>query len=295
MNEPQIFYVYALFDANGIPRYIGKGKGSRWFNHQRWIERRNQVKRAFIKRTLGKLGDIPKVKVRQNISEAEAFETEIALIKAIGRQDKGLGPLTNMSDGGTGGYCGNPLSRKVRTWTPEQRKHFGEKIKSWWASASSQEKELQRSVALKMHNHPNYGLKRRMAIVIGKQKRSPEQRAMTAAKLLVAFPPEKRSEAAKRFHSSQTQEERNRRVIGSLTQDQRRERSIKSNKSQTTEQRSARNRLAAANFSPEAKIRRKERARLLGMSRWITNGQDTMRISEIEAIPVGWRYGRTRV
>ena len=48
------------------------------------------------------LDEIPKLRVRENLTEDEAFETEIALILAIGRADRGSGPLTNMTDGGEG-------------------------------------------------------------------------------------------------------------------------------------------------------------------------------------------------
>ena len=47
-------------------------------------------------------GSLPKVKVRERLTETEAFETEIALIKAIGRADLGQGPLVNLTDGGEG-------------------------------------------------------------------------------------------------------------------------------------------------------------------------------------------------
>lgn len=72
------FYVYVFFDESGTPIYVGKGTGKR--------DRRYHPG--------------PKVRVREGITENEAFETERALIRAIGRKPNG--PLLNLSDGGEG-------------------------------------------------------------------------------------------------------------------------------------------------------------------------------------------------
>ena len=102
-DAPQIFYVYVLFDHIGIPRYVGKGKGDRIDHHEKLKGKHNRMKRAFIRRTLAMIGEVPKIKVRENLTERDAFDTEIALIAAIGRKDLKTGPLTNMSDGGSVG------------------------------------------------------------------------------------------------------------------------------------------------------------------------------------------------
>ena len=56
---------------------------------------------------------MPKVKIRQNLTEPEAFEIERAFIKAIGRGKNG--PLVNMTDGGEGFTGGRhtPKSKEV--------------------------------------------------------------------------------------------------------------------------------------------------------------------------------------
>ena len=95
------FYVYVLFDHFGIPRYIGKGRGDRWHHHE-VRKSKNYPKNAFIRETMRTLGEIPKIKLREHITEREAFETEIALISAIGRLNIRTGPLTNLTDGGEG-------------------------------------------------------------------------------------------------------------------------------------------------------------------------------------------------
>jgi hypothetical protein len=63
---------------------------------------RNRPRNKFIADTLATIGEIPKVKLRQGLSEKGALESEVALIAAIGRIDLGTGPLTNMTDGGEG-------------------------------------------------------------------------------------------------------------------------------------------------------------------------------------------------
>ncbi len=94
------YYVYILFDHLAVPRYIGKGKGRRWLDHERKSDLHNFMKNEFIERTWTVLQDIPKVKIAENISEEEALAIEIAFIRAIGRFPEG--PLLNMTDGGEG-------------------------------------------------------------------------------------------------------------------------------------------------------------------------------------------------
>jgi hypothetical protein len=93
------FYVYVLFDADGIPRYVGKERSYRWKQHE-YYKSGNRVKDAFITRTLALLGEIPKVKIRERLTEKSAHQLEILLIGAIGRRPHGS--LTNMTDGGDG-------------------------------------------------------------------------------------------------------------------------------------------------------------------------------------------------
>lgn len=108
-NVRAIFYVYILFDENAVPRYVGKGKGNRWLAHDRAADPNNSQKNEFVKRTLVAIGDVPKIKVRENISEDEALKIEAALIKAIGRQPRG--PLFNRTDNRNG-----PTSDTITNW-----------------------------------------------------------------------------------------------------------------------------------------------------------------------------------
>ncbi len=111
-STKQDFYVYILFDWRGIPRYVGKGRGNRWMQHRR-KDQRSKLKSDFMKRTMSALGDIPTIKVREYLSEQDAFVTEITLIKAIGRINLHTGTLTNYTNGGSGGI--------TYQWTAAQR------------------------------------------------------------------------------------------------------------------------------------------------------------------------------
>jgi hypothetical protein len=109
-----VYYVYVLFDWFGSPRWVGKGKKGRWLKHERHSDPRNWMKNEFIERTWIMLGEIPKIKVQENLSEDDALSLEIALIKVIGRYP--IGPLVNMTDGGEGttNLRRSPLSVETR-------------------------------------------------------------------------------------------------------------------------------------------------------------------------------------
>lgn len=102
VSEDQSYYVYILFDWLGIPRYVGKGKGKRDQSHETATDPINILKNEFVEQTWTMLEEIPKIRIRENLTEQEAFYMEIVFIKALGRIDLGTGPLTNMTDGGEG-------------------------------------------------------------------------------------------------------------------------------------------------------------------------------------------------
>jgi hypothetical protein len=99
-GETRRCYVYVLFDFQGMPRYVGKGTGNRWLQHELRPDNKNSQKNRFIEETTQVLGEVPKVKFRENLTETEAFALEVALIDAIGRHPHG--PLCNFRPGGDG-------------------------------------------------------------------------------------------------------------------------------------------------------------------------------------------------
>jgi hypothetical protein len=58
-------------------------------------------------------GELPVVKIRDGLTESEAFDYEVLFIAAIGRVAHG-GPLVNFSDGGEGGATGAIRSAETR-------------------------------------------------------------------------------------------------------------------------------------------------------------------------------------
>jgi hypothetical protein len=158
-SEQEIFYVYVYLDprkpgkysyCNGNinfdyePFYVGKGYGDRSSAHIREVdyleehqtleEKGNKHKRNKIRKIRRIMGRDPIIILyEQGIEEEISFHLECLLIAKIGRYDKGLGPLTNMTDGGDG-VRGRVLSeeelkRRKDMWTPELRQRHSEKCK----------------------------------------------------------------------------------------------------------------------------------------------------------------------
>jgi hypothetical protein len=89
-----IFYIYAHINPlNGIPFYIGKGKGNRAYT--------KQSRSKWWLNTVNKYGfDV--ILLEEQLFELEAFVKETYWIKRIGRKDLNIGSLINMSFGGEG-------------------------------------------------------------------------------------------------------------------------------------------------------------------------------------------------
>jgi len=107
------FYVYVYFDprsygkytidgreVNYKPVYIGKGQGNRVLKH---INTNKKTKLTNLNKHLINEGMVPSYKILKEFEEEdEAHAYEIKLIKEIGREDLGRGPLFNLTDGGEG-------------------------------------------------------------------------------------------------------------------------------------------------------------------------------------------------
>ena len=113
----QIYYVYVLYRGDtGAPFYVGKGKGNRWLHHERDCRRRRSQKDHLICKLLDAGLPIPKIKVLENLTSAQASEAEIALIAELGKDT-----LLNLTDGGEG-VGGLPkeiqdlIAAKSRAW-----------------------------------------------------------------------------------------------------------------------------------------------------------------------------------
>jgi hypothetical protein len=95
------FYSYIWLREDGTPYYVGKGFGKRAF-----IPHNHSVPPPI---------DSTRIVIFPMANEAEAFESEIALIDLFGRKDLGLGTLHNFTNGGEGtsGYKVSADARKM--------------------------------------------------------------------------------------------------------------------------------------------------------------------------------------
>ncbi len=120
-DEKRSYYVYALCDDEGIPFYIGKGKGQRVFDHkealkeaEEYIEKNPDLTKEAIKKLKESLSDKfqklkncnkqPEYIIKWGLTEDEAFQCESALINICNyfyKNDKikGIFNLSNIQGG----------------------------------------------------------------------------------------------------------------------------------------------------------------------------------------------------
>ena len=142
-----IFYIYAYIDPSKKgeyfyecldfsflyePFYIGKGQNERMFIHLKdyRLKRKNHMSNKINK--LKKNGIEPIIiKLYDGLTEKEAFDKEIFLIKYIGRKLKEEGPLVNIVDGGEGvsGLVHTKESREKMSLKGDKHPNWGKKFK----------------------------------------------------------------------------------------------------------------------------------------------------------------------
>ena len=109
-------YEYGNYVFEYEPFYVGKGCASRYVEHLEEARKKNNRsgnnhKYFKIKNILQENLEPIILKVQETTSKCEALNLEIWLVWAIGRSDLTVGPLTNHTAGGEGGFG---FSRETR-------------------------------------------------------------------------------------------------------------------------------------------------------------------------------------
>jgi hypothetical protein len=144
-------FTYGKYNFENEPFYIGKGHGRRVKKHIYNANSRNtnNFKENKIRKIRKEINQDPIIIILQDkLFEQQAFDLEIKLIKTIGRNNIGTGPLCNFTDGGEGssGYIPTKETREKNG-----KAHLGSK-------RSEITKERMRLAQLGEKNH-NYGKK----------------------------------------------------------------------------------------------------------------------------------------
>jgi len=109
VKNPYRFYTYAYLREDRTPYYIGKGTKYRAFDRSRKGAKPPTDKSRIIK-------------LKQNLTEEEAFKHEKYMIAVFGRKDLGTGILVNKTDGGDGPAGGTPWNKGKKHSTETKRK-----------------------------------------------------------------------------------------------------------------------------------------------------------------------------
>lgn len=139
-------FVYGEYSFQYKPFYIGKGKGKRYLDHlcENGDNTHNQYKFRTISKIKKETGKPPLIiKLKEELSEEEAYQHEIDIITLIG-----LSNLTNITNGGSGGDTLSKHPNKEQIY-----KKISKKVKEAWTN----EKRLKHSIRYSGKNNPRYG------------------------------------------------------------------------------------------------------------------------------------------
>lgn len=109
------YYTYILINSlDDQPFYVGKGSGTRMYQHLRESCREDTTKRSVHYKILSILQQNGKIVYSKTDwgTEQEAFNEEKRLIALYGRKDLGTGPLCNLTEGGEGVVASAELNER---------------------------------------------------------------------------------------------------------------------------------------------------------------------------------------
>jgi hypothetical protein len=125
-------YIFEDLHFEHEPFYVGKGYGIRAYDHMSEKKIYNKFKTGKIRKILNEGLEPYIVFLYENLTDDEAQSKEIEVISKIGRSDKKIGPLTNLTDGGDGsrGYVRKEESSIKHKETLKANTAWLEKVKS---------------------------------------------------------------------------------------------------------------------------------------------------------------------
>jgi hypothetical protein len=128
MSDEPLLYQYYDYQNSMYPNcyefplepfYVGVGTKGRILDHFYSAKNlkskdKNLFKIRKIQKIIKQAGQPVVLILKNNLSRKEANNLEKTLIKLIGRSDLGLGPLTNLTDGGDGGDTWKGISETTK-------------------------------------------------------------------------------------------------------------------------------------------------------------------------------------
>lgn len=164
-------YNYQEFKFDYEPFYVGEGHNRRMYGHINEAFRSNKKSHKLnVIRKIYRNGFEPIIiKIKENMLNKEALDYEIYVIKTIGRKNKKLGPLTNLTDGGDG-YSGKIYSEKELQkisnsnklfWSkPENKEKHSKRLKEVRQKTPekfvNQEENRQKTIEKRLEENPNW-------------------------------------------------------------------------------------------------------------------------------------------
>lgn len=154
MDDSNCYYTYQLrIEDEPLPFYVGKGRGNRAWEHLSPYRQDTSHKSNKISKAQNQGRNILVEFLEVDLCEFDAHLWEVFYISLYGRADKGIGCLTNKTDGGEG-VSGYTFSAEARKRMSEQR--AGENS-PWFGRNHSEQSRRKLSEANLGENHPMFG------------------------------------------------------------------------------------------------------------------------------------------